>query len=148
MECAYVPVMVRFTIIRKFMSKVLYITYDGILEPLGQSQVLNYTEQLSLKNQIYILSYEKRKDFNDALLVRSAQNRCREAGITWFPLPYHKSLLGTFFDILRGIFKAIFIRFKHKIEIVHCRSYLPALIGLLLKSIFIPQNLNYRLNEK
>ena len=29
------------------MAKVLYITYDGILEPLGQSQVLNYLEKLS-----------------------------------------------------------------------------------------------------
>ena len=108
----------------------------GDINGNGKQEVIVVIYSQEFKNQIYILSYEKRKDFNDALLVRSAQNRCREAGITWFPLPYHKSLLGTFFDILRGIFKAIFIRFKHKIEIVHCRSYLPALIGLLLKSIF------------
>ena len=28
-------------------KKVLYLSYDGIMEPLGQSQVLSYLENLS-----------------------------------------------------------------------------------------------------
>ena len=35
------------------MLGILYISYDGILEPLGQSQVLSYLERLSIENRIY-----------------------------------------------------------------------------------------------
>ena len=44
------------------MAKVLYITYDGILEPLGQSQVLNYLEKLSKDHEITLMSFEKKQD--------------------------------------------------------------------------------------
>ena len=44
------------------MKRVLYITYDGILEPLGESQVLNYLESLSGNHQIHLLSFEKKED--------------------------------------------------------------------------------------
>ena len=44
------------------MAKVLYITYDGILEPLGQSQVLNYLEKLSEDHEITLMSFEKKQD--------------------------------------------------------------------------------------
>ena len=44
------------------MAKVLYITYDGILEPLGQSQVLNYLEKLSEDHEITLMSIEKKQD--------------------------------------------------------------------------------------
>ncbi len=43
--------------------KVLYISYDGILEPLGQSQVLRYLEKLSSKHQIHLISFEKPEDW-------------------------------------------------------------------------------------
>ena len=44
------------------MSKVLYITYDGLLEPLGQSQVWQYVSMLSEEHSITILSFEKKSD--------------------------------------------------------------------------------------
>jgi hypothetical protein len=37
----------------------LFITYDEVLEPIGQSQVLAYLEELSPYNRIYLVSYEK-----------------------------------------------------------------------------------------
>ena len=51
------------------MAKVLYITYDGILEPLGQSQVLNYLEKLSEDHEITLMSFEKKQDTNDRRLI-------------------------------------------------------------------------------
>jgi len=44
------------------MAKFLYISHDGLLEPLGQSQVLGYLEKLSNSHKIFIISYEKEKD--------------------------------------------------------------------------------------
>ena len=44
------------------MKKVLYITYDGLADPLGQSQILPYIKGLSSKElQFTILSFEKEK---------------------------------------------------------------------------------------
>ena len=43
-------------------SNVLYVSYDGILEPLGQSQVLSYLEGLSNERIIHLISFEKLSD--------------------------------------------------------------------------------------
>lgn len=46
---------------------ILYIAYDGMLEPLGQSQVLAYLEKLAIDRRIHLLSFDK--------LVNSARTR-------------------------------------------------------------------------
>jgi len=43
-------------------KRVLYISYDGLMEPLGESQVLSYLKGLSKSYQIYLLSFEKKQD--------------------------------------------------------------------------------------
>ena len=41
-------------------SDVLYITYDGLLEPLGQSQIIPYLKKISDADIKYtVVSYEK-----------------------------------------------------------------------------------------
>ena len=43
-------------------TRVLYVTYMGLTEPLLYSQVLGYLKGLSKKGvQVYILSFEKKK---------------------------------------------------------------------------------------
>ena len=45
--------------------KVLYITYDGLTDPLGQSQILPYLTKIANKNiYIDILSFEKKLIFS------------------------------------------------------------------------------------
>ena len=44
---------------------ILYITYDGLLEPLVQSQVLAYMEKLAQEWPVHIVSFEKRYDRED-----------------------------------------------------------------------------------
>ena len=115
------------------MAKVLYITYDGILEPLGQSQVLNYLEKLSKDHEISLMSFEKKQDRENINYLKKTESRCIKSGIIWVSLIYHKSLLGTFYDIIKGIYKGLILMIRNKIQIVHARSYLPALISLILK---------------
>ena len=49
-------------LLKKVMMKVLYISYDGMTDPLGQSQVLPYLCGLSKSGyQFTILSFEKKQ---------------------------------------------------------------------------------------
>ena len=114
---------------------VLYISYDGMLEPLGQSKVIAYLERLADEAQIHLVSYEKPDDIaqTDARLAIAA--RLAQAGIVWHPLSYHKTptVPATLFDITQGLAVCLWLAARHNVRIVHARSYIPALIGWLVK---------------
>lgn len=122
----------------KTIASVLYISYDGMLEPLGQSQVLAYLKKIGPGYRIYLLSFEKLEDWNDRVLRECISEEVAAARIMWHPLRYHKhpSVLATAFDILLGILAASYLTFKHRVKIVHSRSYVPSVIALLLKKMF------------
>ena len=111
---------------------ILYITYDGLLEPLGQSQVLSYLVPLALKHKITIISYEKIEDWNNLREKSRIINKIKESGIEWHPLRYHKStrILAKLLDIILGIIYGSYFIFNKKIQILHARSYIPAIIVL------------------
>jgi len=108
-------------------SQVLYITYDGLLEPLGQSQVLAYMEKLAPEWRVHILSFEKSKDRDDEARVAAMRARLRAAGIGWTPLAYHKSpsAPATAYDIAVGTLVALQLVLRLKVKIVHARSMSP-----------------------
>jgi len=114
---------------------VLYISYDGMLEPLGQSQVIAYLEGLSDRYQFHLLSFEKPADWADLGRRTRIAERLRQAGIRWHPLTYHKapSVPATLFDIAHGTARALAIALRHRVRIVHARSYLPALMARAVK---------------
>lgn len=116
---------------------ILYISYDGMLEPLGQSQVLAYLKKLSVDRQICLISFEKASDWaKEAERVRIA-NEINKFGIIWWPLRYHKrpSSLATFWDIACGFSIGLYLVYRHRIGIVHARSYVASVIALALKKI-------------
>lgn len=119
------------------MTPVLYITYDGILEPLGQSQALAYLEKLSTDRPIHLLSFEKPEDLKDLAARNRVASRIRAAGIHWHPLRYHKrpSALATAWDIGVGTALGLWLVLRHRIGIVHARSYVPAVMALALQKI-------------
>ena len=119
------------------MKKILYISYDGILEPLGQSQVLSYQEILAKSHQIILISFEKSKFTSSNEFHKLTEERVLKAGIRWYRLSYHKfpSGVATAFDILTGSLLSLFLIFRFHVQIVHVRSYVPAVIGLALKKI-------------
>lgn len=124
---------------RKVSQKnVLYISYDGILEPLGQSQVLRYLERLGDNRAIVLVSFEKRADWNNIGRLRALQDQVASSGITWIPLRYHKqpSVIATACDIMTGIIVCTRATLQHDILIVHARSYVPSVIALALKKMF------------
>lgn len=116
---------------------VLYISYDGILEPLGQSQVLAYLEHLARTRPIHLLSFEKPEDWRDEVARAQIQARMDAAGIRWHPRRYHKwpSAVATAWDILIGSSSALWLTLRHRLRIVHARSYVPALMALVVKRL-------------
>lgn len=116
---------------------VLYISYDGMLEPLGQSQVIAYLERLAGERRIHLLSFEKPDYWRDVPARNAARARLREAGIRWHPRRYHKrpSALATAYDIAAGIVSGAWIGLRHRIGIVHARSDVPAAMALCLRHL-------------
>jgi glycosyltransferase involved in cell wall biosynthesis len=118
--------------------RVLYISYNGMLDPLGQSQVIPYLRGLAgLGVRFTLLSYER-----SAALQANGKSKCDEVreslaanGIEWHWLRYHQrpSLPATIYDVAAGIRYAEKLARRNGIEMVHARSHIPATIGLALR---------------
>lgn len=120
------------------MSKtVLYISYDGMTDPLGQSQVLPYLKGLTAKGfKFHIISFEKEERFETHRA--HIQSICDESGIVWHPLKYTKKppLLSTIYDVVRMHRLAYKLHKQNNFSIAHCRSYLSAMVGMAMKRKF------------
>ena len=116
---------------------VLYISYDGMLEPLGQSQVLAYLDHLAKDYQPHLISFEKKNDWEDEARREEVRARIAAAGIVWKPLRYHKSPTApaTAFDIAAGTVAALTVARRHSVTIVHARSYVAAAMALPVKRL-------------
>ena len=116
---------------------VLYLSYTGLLEPLGQSQVLAYQERLAADHRVHVVSFERAEDLADAGKLASVRERLQRAGIGWHPRRYHKrwSLLSTGWDIAAGTWTGWRLARRHRLGIVHARSYVPGVMGLLVKRL-------------
>ena len=119
------------------MAKILYISYDGVLEPLGQSQVLAYLQGLSSTNEIVLISFEKSNNWKNKVGRNEIHRALKTRNISWLPLRYHKSptVVATAFDIIVGIIVGLFIAITRQVNIIHTRSYVPTLMGLTIKQL-------------
>ena len=116
---------------------VLYISYDGILEPLGQSQVLSYLEGLTNERVIHLISFEKPADKKNQCLYSKVSQRIEKANIQWHPLTYHKqpTAIATLWDIFRAIILGLWLVLRFKLRIIHARSYVSSVAALVIKKL-------------
>lgn len=115
-------------------ARVLYLSYDGMCDPLGASQVLPYLFGLArLGHRITVVSFEKPERSEQARAAVAIA--CKDAAIEWHPQRYRRNppVLSTMADIGRMAGVADGLSAKHRFDLVHCRSYVPALAGLRLK---------------
>ncbi|HEY0003450.1 MAG TPA: glycosyltransferase family 4 protein [Pyrinomonadaceae bacterium] len=121
--------------------RVLFISYNGMLDPLGQSQVIPYLRELSKEGvRFTLLSFER-----DAAFEPAGRTRCEilkeqlaRDRIEWHWLRYHRrpSLPATAYDVMAGLRYAQRLARRNSIELVHARSHIPATIALGLKKRF------------
>jgi glycosyltransferase involved in cell wall biosynthesis len=119
---------------------ILYITYDGLLDPLGQTQILPYLRGLAHQfgHRFVLVSYEKPHIWSDYQQRQSLAQDLIAEGITWLPLAYHKrpSVPATLYDVMRGIVHCTAIVKRYRVQALHIRSYVPMLLGLHFKYWF------------
>src|SRR5687768_11798430 len=98
-------------------KKILFISYDGLTDPLGQSQVIPYLAGLTKYNyEFTILScdkpalYKKNKAYVEKLIAPYP--------IKWVPVPYHKNppVLSSMFDFYQLKKKAKELHKKEKFD--------------------------------
>src|ERR1043166_8563945 len=121
--------------------RVLFVSYNGMLDPLGQSQVIPYLRELAKRGvKFTLLSFERTKAFTPEGVRQCEQLRekLQGHGIEWHWLRYHQrpSVPATIYDVLAGIRKASSLMRRNRIEMVHARGHIPATIALALKRRF------------
>src|ERR1700688_4205963 len=118
--------------------RVLYISYNGMLDPLGQSQVIPYLKELGNAGvQFTLLSFERPQAFtpDGVEMCAALQRELANNGIDWHWLRYHKkpSLPATAYDVWAGARLGDRLVRNKQIEMVHARSHIPAAIAVRLK---------------
>jgi glycosyltransferase involved in cell wall biosynthesis len=116
---------------------ILYVSYDGALEPLGESQVVAYLERLAACHAITLVSFEKSRDLADVGRVDGLRRRLATAGVRWVPLRYHKHppVLSTVWDVAHGIVAALREARRQPIHLTHARGYVAALVAVALRRL-------------
>lgn len=115
-------------------AALLYISYDGMTDPLGQSQVLPYLTGLADRgHRITLLSLEKPALFTRHR--RAVEEICRTAGIAWHPLPYRDRppILSAWANVRRLGRAAQALHRRKPFAFTHCRSDLAGMVGLAMK---------------
>lgn len=116
------------------MKNILFISYDGLTDPLGQSQIIPYLAGLTKYDYRFtILSCDKpdlfknNKEYVEKLIMGYP--------ITWVSVPYHKSpvILSSVFDFYQLKKKAKKLNKKERFDMVHTRPGVPTLVALWLK---------------
>ena len=75
-------------------SEVLYISVDGIMEPLGYSQVFKYLEGLSRNYTINLISFEKKTDLTNLKRLNILIKKCDSYDICWHRFKYRSGFFG------------------------------------------------------
>lgn len=114
-------------------DELLYLTQDGLLEPLMHSQVVRVVERLtSLGWRYRILSLEKEKDLADGPRVRRLRSRLEAAGVRWefaaFDWAQSPSAAANNLGFLTG--RAVELARSGLIRGIHARAYVPAVAAL------------------
>lgn len=114
--------------------KVLYVSYDGMTDALGRSQVIPYLVGLSAKgHKIHIISCEKKKIPREETL--EVEQILKDNNISWSPLSFstRPPWISKILDVLKIKNLSRKLHLRENFDVVHCRSYIAALAGLDLK---------------
>ena len=114
--------------------RVLYISYDGLTDPLGQSQILPYLAGCAeAGHRLTIVSFEK--DERLALLGEQVRGLVEAHGMEWRPERFRPSppLVARALDQMAMRRSVERLAREQRFDLVHARSYPAAVAGLRLK---------------
>ncbi len=110
------------------MPETLYLSRTGMLEPLGQSQVLSYLAGISVQYRITLISFERSADLADSDHVAQTERFCSQHGIRWIRRRYRRQprWLAPAWNLV--CLFALTLRETRRLRpsLIHARSYIPA----------------------
>lgn len=112
--------------------RALYVCYLGLDDPLVHTQVVAYLDGLSARGHlIHLLTFETGRLSRERRRRLAAQMSAR--GVRWHGLRYHKrpSMPATLYDVIRGVLLSAYLMRRHRLDVLHARSHVPAAIGLI-----------------
>ena len=115
------------------MNKVLFLSYDGLLDPLGKSQIVPYIKNISKhQREVHIISFEK-----GFRIKNKKKINFKEKNIFWYDLTFSSNfgLFSKIYDVLKLFFVSLYICKNKKINIIHARSHISAYVAFFLKKI-------------
>ncbi|MGJ7457445.1 glycosyltransferase [Halomonas sp. RA08-2] len=115
-------------------QKTLFISYDGLLDPLGASQILPYLYGIAdHPRHLHIISFEKPARYCEG--GELLRQELAERGVVWTPLSFTSRLgkVGKAWDLLKMYGAAFLLQLKHRFGIAHCRSYQAMQVGCFIK---------------
>lgn len=116
------------------MTPTLYLTRNGLLEPLGQSQVFAYLCGLSRDYAITLITYEKPEDWADSSRMALAHEDCTKHGIRWLPQKFRQRprFIAAALSMLRMTWLVLREVRGGRADLIHARSYIPAAVALVV----------------
>jgi glycosyltransferase involved in cell wall biosynthesis len=115
-------------------KKILFVSYDGMTDPLGQSQVIPYLSNLTKFGYTFTIlscdkpaNYKANKQYVEKLIAPFA--------IRWVSVPYHKTppVLSALYDFYTLKRTAKKLHKLYNFDMVHSRPGLPSLVAVYLK---------------
>ena len=113
-------------------KSTLYLSRNGLLEPLGQSQVFAYLRGLSRNYNITLITYEKDEDWADKARLQKARTDCKDLGIRWLPQHFRQQpkIVAPAFSMIRMVWLVRREIRQRGIRLIHARSNIPAATAL------------------
>ncbi|HZU84347.1 MAG TPA: glycosyltransferase [Polyangiaceae bacterium] len=119
-------------------ADVLYLSFDGVLQPLAFSQVVRVVAGLARRGHRYhVLSLERPADLAQPGLRRAVEAQLLSAGAAWTPLAQGAmgSPRAAARAIIRATERAVAISRRHQIRLAHARGYVSALVARALERL-------------
>ena len=115
------------------MIKTLYLTYDGLLDQLGQSQIIPYILGINKIAKITIISFEKKT--HSTLDIQNQADFLSLHGIKWVRLTFTDSLgiLGKIYDAIKLLINIIIYSLIENSKIIHARGHPCAIFSFPVK---------------
>ncbi len=118
---------------------ILYLTYDGLLEPLGRSQIVKPLLRLAARGfSIGVVSLEKPSTLGERARLLELRASLADAGIRWCHAVYDTSGGGR--SVVRNLRRLYDVAARvcrvAPPRVIHARSYPPAVVGTRLAKRF------------
>ncbi len=121
-------------------SALIYLSRTGLMEPLGQSQILPYLRGIVSEMDVTVITREKPDDIVDGDRFDQLRRQCVDLGIDWRPrrFPTLGSKVTAVADTAMLAYDALAALWRHRNargRVLHARSYLPGLAALLASKL-------------